>query len=79
MRPGRDEVIERLGRCLPRPVAGLSPETELDRLGFDSIAMLGMLCAIENEFGCEVNADAILVCGTVGEVADVILGSVAGR
>lgn len=79
MRPDRDEVIERLGRCLPRPVTGLSPETEIARLGLDSIAMLGLLCAIENEFGREVNADAILVCGTVGEVADVVLGSFAER
>ena len=79
MRPGRDAVIERLGRCLPRPVAGFSPETEIDRLGYDSIAMLGMLCAIENEFGCEVNADAVLVCGTVGEVADIVLRSFAER
>lgn len=79
MRPDRDEVIERLGRCLPRPVAGLSPETEIARLGLDSIAMLGMLCAIENEFGCEVGVDAVLVRGTVGEVADIVLRSLAGR
>jgi acyl carrier protein len=79
VRPDRDEVIERLGRCLPRPAAGLSPETEIERLGLDSIAMLGMICAIENEFRCEVNADALLVCGTVGEVADTVLGSFAER
>ena len=79
MRPDRDAVIERLGRCLPRPVAGLSPETEIARLGLDSIALLGMICAIENEFGCEINADALLVRGTVGEVADIVLGSLAER
>jgi acyl carrier protein len=77
--PDRDEVIERLGRCLPRPVADLSPETEITRLGLDSIALLGMLCAIENEFGCEVKADALLVRGTVGEVADIVLESLAER
>jgi acyl carrier protein len=72
-------VLERLRRCAPAGVAAPAPETPLAELGLDSIAVVGFLVAIEQEFALDLAELPLQRLSTVGDLAAWIAARLAAE
>jgi acyl carrier protein len=63
-------IVERVSG---RPAARLSPEsTFVDDLGIDSLTMMEIVVAVEDQFGVRVNDDDVEGLRSIGDAADYI-------
>ena len=69
---GPDEVLTRLRRRAPHVLAGADSQTVVDALAMDSLDLVELLCAIEEEFGVVLTGDAFAKARTVGDLLQVI-------
>jgi acyl carrier protein len=67
-----DEVLARLRRRVPHILAGADCHTTIDALPMDSLDLVELLCATEDEFGVLLTTDAFMKARTVGELLQVI-------
>ncbi|MBQ6808270.1 MAG: acyl carrier protein [Firmicutes bacterium] len=56
----------------------LLPEMSFDELAVDSLTLLELLTAIENEFDLELDDEAFGACNDLGEMSDMILAKIRG-
>ncbi|MGH9360938.1 MAG: acyl carrier protein, partial [Thermoanaerobaculia bacterium] len=63
----------------PAGLPALAPETPLAELGLDSIAVVGFLVAIEQEFELDLSPLPLLRLVTVGDLADWIAAALAAE
>lgn len=73
----RDEIVRTLAALIEEELAvgplALSPETVLrDLEGWDSIAIVGVLVAIESRFGVAVNRNRLETLNRVEDLADIV-------
>ena len=67
-----DEVLARLRQRVPHVLAGADCHTAVDALPMDSLDLVELLCAIEDEFGVLLTADAFTKARTVADLLQVI-------
>ena len=68
-----DEVLARLRRRVPNVLAGADCRTAVDALAMDSLDLVELLCAVEDEFGVLLTGDAFAKARTVGDLIQVIM------
>ena len=66
------EVFSRLKRRLPHVFAGADRDTPIDILPLDSLDVVELLCATEDEFGVLLTSDAYLSARTVDDLVRAI-------
>jgi acyl carrier protein len=74
-----DEVLERLRARLPGPMRTARTDTLLIDLPIDSLDTVELLCLIDDEFGVRFEEGQFQGFRTVGDLADVVARSTAGR
>ena len=67
-----DEVFSRLRRRLPNIFSGADHHTLISDLPLDSLDVVELLCATEDEFGVLLTSDTCLNARTVGDLAQAI-------
>lgn len=78
----RDEILARLRTVMEEAAAepidwtAVTDGTELETLGFDSLAILDVLYGIEQEFEIEVDAEEVADVATVGELVTALEGRI---
>jgi acyl carrier protein len=70
--PSSDEVLSRLRRRVPQMFAGASRDTSLSDLPLDSLDVVELLCATDDEFGVLLTTASYTKARTVGDLADAI-------
>lgn len=53
-------------------------ELTFDELSVDSLTLLELLTAVENEFDLELDDEAFGACGDLGEMSDLIMAKIRG-
>ena len=64
-----EEALTRLQRRLPHLLCNATERTRIDDLPMDSMDVIEVLCAIEDEFGISLNADVFMKARTVGNLS----------
>ena len=70
----RKELFDRIGKVIEESAVEevdwgeVGEETPIESFGFDSLSVLDLLFALEQEFGVEIEAKEILKIETVGEM-----------
>ena len=72
-------VLARLQRRLPHVLAGAIPTTPIRQLPMDSLDIVELLCAAEDEFGVTLPADAFATAHSVGDLVETIAKHAARR
>jgi acyl carrier protein len=67
-----DEVLARLQRRMPHVFAGASRETRVSDLPLDSLDVVELLCATEDEFGVRLTSGHYQNAHTVGDLTQSI-------
>jgi acyl carrier protein len=67
-----DEVLTRLRRRVPHIFAGARRDTPLSDLPLDSLDVVELLCATEDEFGVRLTAASYAKAQSVGDLTDAI-------
>jgi acyl carrier protein len=67
-----DEVLARLQRRLPYLLAEATDDTRIDQLPLDSMDVVELLCATEDEFGVSLTTENYLRARTVRDLLRVI-------
>ena len=67
-----DEVLSRLQRRMPHVFAGAGRDTRVSDLPLDSLDVVELLCATEDEFGVRLTSATYLKARTVGELTHAI-------
>lgn len=67
-----DDVLTRLQRRLPHLLAEATSDTRIDRLPLDSMDVVELLCATEDEFGVSLTTEAYTRARTVRDLLRVI-------
>ena len=76
--PDAGEALRRLRRRLPDMLARVEMETSFTDLGMDSLDVVELLCAVEDEFGVQLREEE-LSAGCVGDVAERIAARCAAN
>jgi acyl carrier protein len=63
------DALARLRRRLPDLLCSATAETAIDDLPMDSMDVVEILCAIEDEFGVSLDSDAFMKARTVGDLS----------
>ena len=72
----RDEILEKLKETMeasaPEPMDwdGITEETTIGELGFDSLSILDLIFDVQQAFGIDFEAQELVNINTVGELAD---------
>jgi acyl carrier protein len=69
---GADEVLARLQRRMPHVFAGARRDTRVSDLPLDSLDVVELLCATEDEFGVRLTAGHCQNARTVGDLTQLI-------
>lgn len=69
-----EKVKEIVAEGLDVNVADLTPETTFESLGADSLDLMDMVMTFEDEFGVEIDTEAIGDLKTIGSVVTYIEG-----
>lgn len=69
-----EKVIEIVAKGLGTDAAELTAETTLESLGADSLDLMDLVMSFEDEFGVEIDTEAISELTTVGSVVTYIEG-----
>ena len=64
----QEEKLEALADALDCDVSNLKPKTALDTLGWDSMAMLGIIAVAKTRFGKKISGDQIREFETVQDI-----------
>jgi acyl carrier protein len=67
-----DEVLSRLQRRMPHVFDGASRDTRVSDLPLDSLDVVELLCATEDEFGVLLTSASYLKAQTVGDLTQAI-------
>jgi acyl carrier protein len=67
-----DEVLARLQRRMPHVFAGASRDTRVSDLPLDSLDVVELLCATEDEFGVRLTSGHYQSARTVGDLTQLI-------
>ena len=67
-----DHVLDRLGRRLPHVLGRVNRDTPIDQLLLDSLDLVELLCAIEQEFGVTLSPEMFGRAKTAADLATVI-------
>lgn len=72
----REEILLKLKEAMegsaPEPVdwKGITEETTIGELGFDSLSILDLIFDVQQAFGIDFEAQELVNINTVGELAD---------
>ena len=69
-----EKVIEIVAKGLGTDAAELTAETTFESLGADSLDLMDLVMSFEDEFGVEIDTEAISELTTVGSVVTYIEG-----
>ena len=64
-----EDALAKLRRRLPHLLCNATGQTVIDDLPMDSMDVVEVLCAIEDEFGVSINADVFIKARTVGDLS----------
>ena len=67
-----EKVAQIIAEQLGIDAEGLTPETEFEEIDADSLELVGVIMAVEQEFSIEVDDEDIEKVKTIGEVVDYI-------
>ncbi|MBR4949551.1 MAG: acyl carrier protein [Clostridia bacterium] len=67
-----EKVAQIIAEQLGIEVDGLTPETEFEEIDADSLELVGVIMAVEQEFSIEVDDEDIEKVKTIGDVVDYI-------
>jgi acyl carrier protein len=67
-----DALVREIAGILTIDPAQLSPDTPLEGVGWDSVAVLSTIALIDEQYGITVSGDALARCGTVREIAELV-------
>ena len=62
------EKIEALAEALDQDASALTPETELDQIGWDSMAILSVIALAKAQFDKKISGAEIREFTTVGDI-----------
>ena len=68
----QQEKIEALGELFEADVGTLTPETGLDKLQWDSMAMLALIALVNERFGKQLNGSQLKGFKTVQDILAVM-------
>lgn len=64
----KEEILEALSEALDRDIGDIKPEATLDSLGWDSMAMLGVIALAKTRFNKKITGVQIREFTTVQDV-----------
>jgi acyl carrier protein len=67
-----EEALTRLRRRLPHLLSSATGHTRIDDLPMDSMDVVEVLCAIEDEFGVSLKSDVFMRAATVADLSAAI-------
>ena len=67
--------MRELEKTLERDSGSLEPTTKLDDIGWDSFSELAFLSLVDKKIGVQIPADQVSECRTVGQLVDLLAGS----
>lgn len=73
-----DRFLEGLAEILEIPVAEVTPELDLTKQAWDSLAVVSAIALIDDCYGLTVDGAALGKCTTIKEVQDLVAAK-AGR
>ena len=68
----QEEKIEVLAEVLDRDVSEINPEMRLDEIGWDSMAMLGVIAVAKTRFNKKISGAQIREFQTVQDILDAL-------
>ena len=68
----QEEKLEALADVFDTDAESLKPETKLDEIGWDSIAMLGVIALVKTKFNKKLPGAEIRAFETVGDILKVM-------
>jgi acyl carrier protein len=73
------QILSSLGGVLRKPLEGVTRETSLHELGFDSLDMITAMFELEDRFGISIPDDQFRAFQTVGDVIEAIRKLIAAK
>jgi acyl carrier protein len=70
--PLADQIRARLSAVLRKPLDGVTLETSLAELGFDSLDMITAMFELEDQFGISIPDEQFRAFRTIGDVIEAI-------
>lgn len=77
MSPSRDEIVAIIAEEARIDADKLQPDATLLSLDIASLDVVGVLFAIEDKYGVEIQPEDVAGAGTLGEFVDIIIAKVA--